>query len=464
MAASRIQKVAALFILLLAGSIISFSIDSFELDQLELNCTIDGVILKRNSTVWGCRPVGNSSVWGRIGGITSLINIGDLVGIGTSNPNTVLHVTGDVKFETKLDVGVPGFAGGLDVGEGGSYTTDKDGNTIIQSFTYDASAASGSRFTELTLDATNTLLGDTGDRFYLCSQKLFWAGRFEVSTAKGNEHLDFKYYDGNTLIGESMMGILKDSATSIGEEILMQTAEKEYFTWDHEIADNWTTADNVLDTIPDLTANSYCVALEVGVTLATAPVVTEIKARGTDFDLVSGTSYPILWGNSRVENHERIQLTVARSPGGTGTTNIDIDSAHKQTVFNFNGVGDNLAFIWTLPEGLDTSNDIHVELDWTANAADTFDIDLSVSLLRNNTLIGNSIAPDFTQSTSLLADSANRIYTGYLIGDDIEIHNMTSSDSVSFEIQRTDASNAMYPLSVIIHYVSFSIGEIITAD
>ncbi|MCH7908917.1 MAG: hypothetical protein IIB38_04805 [Candidatus Hydrogenedentes bacterium] len=186
--------------------------------------------------------------------------------------------------------------------------------------------SSGSRFTELTLDASNTLLGDAGDRFYICSQNIFWAGRVELSTAKGDEHLEFFYYDGNGLIEEHTMTLLKDSATSQGENILEQTAEKEYFTWDHEIGENWTRADDVLDTIPDLIGDGYCAILEVGAALAVAPVVDEIRARGTDFDLVSGTSYPVFWGDSRIEKHERIALTVARSPGGTGTTNIDIEN------------------------------------------------------------------------------------------------------------------------------------------
>ncbi len=410
----------------------------------------------------------------------------DRIGIGTNTPTEVLvvignaNVTGNLKidgnvsmgrvltevvFEKKIDIGVPGAGGGLDVGEGGSYTTDKDGTTIVQAFTYDASATSGSRFTSLTLDASNTWLGDTGDRFYVCSQKIFWAVRFEISRGKTDEPLEIKYYDGTSMVGSFYMGILKNNATSVGLRILNQTAEKEYITWDHEISTNWTTADNVLDTIPDLTANSYCVAFEVPSTgLATAPIVTEIKARGTDFDIVTGTSYPILWGNTRVENHERIPLTVVKSPGATTTIDIDIDSAHKQTVFDFDGAGDLVSFIWNIPEAIDTSSPIHVTLDYAANAADTFDIDLSMSKLRNATAIGSGIAPDFTETTAITSDTANTFYTGVVLADTIPIQNMSTSDELSFEIQRTDTGNAMYPLSFIIHYISFSIGEIVTAD
>ena len=387
------------------------------------------------------------------------------IGIGTDSPDEQLHITGDAKFESKLDIGVPGAAGGLDVGEGGSYTTDKDGTTIVQAFTYDASAASGSRFTELTLDVSNTFLGNAGDRFYIGSQNIFWAVRFSPTRGKTDEPFQVRYYNGSNITNTTYMGILKNNATSVGIRILNQTVEKEYITWDHEIINDWTTADNIDDLIPDGTTNMYWIIFEVPNSgLSTAPIVDEIKVRGTDFDLVSGTSYPILWGNTRIENHERIALTVVKSPGGTTTTDIDIDSAHQQTVFDFNGAGDLVSFLWVMPEAIDTSNPLHVTLDYSANAADTFDIDLSMSKLRNATPIGNSIAPDFTETTAVTSDAANTFYTGQVLAESIPIQNMTSGDELSFEIQRTDGTNAMYPLSFIIHYISFSIGEIVTAD
>jgi len=387
--------------------------------------------------------------------------------LNASSINTTnFHVEKDALIEGKLDIGIPGTAGGLDIGEGGSYTKNHEGTTIVQAFTYDASAASGSRFTEFSnLDATNTWLADPGDRLLIGSQEIFWAVRFEISTAIGDSVLDTKYYDGNNLTSMDFMGILKNNATSVGIRILNQTVEKEYVTWDHEIQDNWTTADNIDDLIPNGASNMYWVAFEVpSAGITNAPVVTEIKVRGTDFDFVSGTSYPILWGNTRIENHERVALNVVKSPGGTTTTDIDIDSAHQQTVFDFNGAGDLLSFFWVIPEAIDTSSPIHVELDYAANAADTFDLDLSLSKLRNATVIGNSIAPDFTESTSLTSAAANTVYTGNIVAERISIRNMTSNNEISFELQRTDTANAMYPLSLTIHYISFSIGEIVTAE
>lgn len=135
MVASRLDKIIALFIILLIVPIISFSISSFELDQLEPNCVINGVMLKRNSTLWGCRtdynigwnnltsypaacptgqfiqqlgdnitcatPVNFTSVtggWIDDGTVVRLDTITDLVGIGTINPTSKLHVVGNISI------------------------------------------------------------------------------------------------------------------------------------------------------------------------------------------------------------------------------------------------------------------------------------------------------------------------------------------------------------------------------
>jgi len=367
----------------------------------------------------------------------------------------------DLLVEGKIDIGVPGVGGGLDIGEGGSYTKNDSGSTIVQAFTYDASAGSGSRFTEFSdLDASNTWLGDAGDRLYVGSTLLFWATRFSLTQNKSSEMLQMKFYNGTALVNLTHMGILKDNATSVGENILNQTGEKEYITWDHDIESDWARADDVADVIPNGNEDMYWVAFQVAAEgLGTVPIVDEIRVRGTDFDIVSGASYPIFWGQARVEKHERIPISVTRSPGGTGTTNIDIDSAHQQTVFNFNGAGDEVSFLWVLPEGIDTSSAVEVKLDYTANAEDTYEIDLSITKLTEGKIIGAGNAPDYTSSNSLTT-LANEIHLEHdLTDDDFHIQDLDASDVISIEIERTDTSNQFYPLSITLHYISFSTGE-----
>ena len=449
-------------------------------------------------------PVSSNNVAGRLLFLTSpegsntltermrIDNAGN-VGIGTTSPLDSLVVIGNVRIsvslnatsinvtnlevhdnaviEGKLDIGQPGVSGGLDIGEGGSYTKNHSGTIIVQVFTYDASAASGSRFTEFTdLDASNTMLADVGDRLYIGSDELFWATRFEISTAIGDSQLVMRFYDGSlspaNLSNMTHMGILKDSATTLGTNIWNQTAEKEYTTWDHDIQDDWIRGNNVPDLIPNADGNKYWIIFEVPTAgITNAPVFTEIKVRGTDFDIVSGLSHVVYWGNARLGIHERIPLNVVKSPGGTGTTNIDIDSAHQQTVFDFNGAGDLVSFFWIIPECVDTSSKIEVELDWSANAADTFDFTLSASSLLNNTVIGSSVTPDFQRSFSLISSAANTMRIEEPITPDgISIQNLTATDMISIELERTDATNAMYPFAITIHYLQWCEGNLATEE
>ena len=129
-------------------------------------------------------------------------------------------------------------------------------------------------------------------------------------------------------------------------------------------------------------------------------------------------------------------------------------------MFDFNGAGDNLSFLWTVPEGIDTSTPIEIKLDYSASANDTFDLDLSASKLLNATPISSSPAPDFTNTTAITAAAANTFYVDQtLTPNGVSIQNLSPGDTISVELERTDTTNSFYPFSVTIHYLVFSIGE-----
>ncbi len=386
---------------------------------------------------------------------------------GTSSPMIRIDGEGNMRigsdtiFNTKIDIGIPGTAGGLDVGEGGSYTTNVGGATIVQAFLYDESAVSGSRFTEVELTDAVTWNTAVGDRIYVGSQIKMWAVRFNLTQAKSAEVLQMHYYNGTATATMDHMGFLKDAATSTGQAILEQIAEKEYVTWDRNINADWATADNIINSIPDGDANMYWVYFEVPTGgMATPPIVDEIKVRGDDVDIVTGTPFIVLWGQARVEKHERISLSVVKSPGGTGTTNIDIASgSHDLTVFDFNGV-DELSFLWQLPEGIDTSSRIEATIDYSASANDTYDIELFAKKLPNNTAINATADNSFTASTSIVAAAGNTFYTEQtLMATLMSIQDIGPDDVISFKIARTDTTNSFFPMSLTIHYTAFSLGE-----
>ena len=367
----------------------------------------------------------------------------------------------DIIISGKLDLGIPGTGSGLDIGEGGSYQVSAGGDTIVYVFTYDSSATSGSRFSRHSLNATITVGNSGGDRIYIGSTIKFWAARFNVTQAKSSEVFEGFYWNGSDSTSMDIMGIKKDAAISVGEAVLQQTSEKEYITWDNAIDSDWATADNQLNRIPNVGTSLYWIWLQVpSGNLATALIVNEIKARGTDFDFVTASSYPVFWGKARVERHENISLSVVKVPGGTTTAEIDITSAHKATVFVFDGAGDNLTFGWDLPEGIDTSSKIEIKMTYSSNAADTYTIDLTALKIKNATTIGAGVSASYTSTTNITTASANVVYTNTtLTATKMSIQNMNAEDSISFEIQRTDASNTFYPISITIHYIIFSTGE-----
>lgn len=364
--------------------------------------------------------------------------------------------TNDVIFETKIDIGMPGAGGGLDIGEGGSYSAG------VVAYKYDASAGSGSRFTALTLDATNTWLGDVGDRFYVGAPQKFWGLRLNMTQAKSSEVIRVHYWNGD-IDSSDHMGILKTTAASSGQAVFEQTAQKEYIVWDHRMDADWVAVDNKVDSIPNTGGNLFWIWIQVpSGGLATPLITDEIKVRGTDYDFITGASFPVYWGQARVERHTNISLAVVKSPGGTTTADINITSNHQARVFDFNGSGDQLSFSWILPSNVDLSSGITVDIAYSANAAiSTCDILLSCLKVKNNTVIGSGVSPDFTETTNIEVVASDRIYlTQSLTVTSISIQDLNADDGMSFELQRTDANgNSFYPIFVTIHYTIWTTGE-----
>lgn len=390
---------------------------------------------------------------------------------GASDPLRGLSYDGSViRMPPKLDLGVPGTGVGQDIGEGGSYKADKDGAVIVKAYTYDASATSGSRFTAVSdIDSATTFLSAVGDRLYIGSPYKFWGVRFNPTTAVvyagASEVMQAGFWNGSALTACDHMVITKADGTgggglSVGEDILKQTALKEYLTYDNAIDTTWATADDVTDKIPNDGTNLYWLYLQVPASgLSTPPIVDEIRVRGSDHDFITGGPYQIFWGKARVKQQERVSLSIVKSPAGTGVIQLDIDSAHKQTLFNFNGV-DNLSFMFVMPKAIDTSNPIEVTFGYSADANDTFDLVLSALKLRDNTTIGSGVTPDYTSSTAVTPAAADKYYKDQsLTATKISIQDMTALDAISFGLERTDTTNAIYPMTIVIHYVVWAAGE-----
>ena len=369
---------------------------------------------------------------------------------------------GKMWIQSKVDIGVPGKAKGLDIGEGGSYKEDVEGNVIVKAFTYDASAGSGSRFAEIQLDSSNTWLGDQGDRLYVGCENKFWAMRLSIAVAKTSEILLGKYWNGSDLAAFTYMGIKKDSVAQIANAILEQTSEKEYVVINGGIDSNWAAIDDQTDKIPDAGENLYWVCLEVPTGgLTTPPQTDEIRVRGSDVDIVTGTPYVVYWGVSRPRLHDRVSVVEFKSPAGTPTATLVITSTQSQIVFNFrSGLNDDAGGFWELPEGIDTSCPLLIQLHYAADAAiNTADIQTDVKKLIGDAVIGVGETSDYTTTVNINVAVANILYQDYELLS-VDISDMSPEDIVSFKIKRTDSNgNSFYPVLATLNYVRWALGE-----
>ena len=373
----------------------------------------------------------------------------------------------DAILRGKMDIGAPGTGSGLDIGEGGSYSADKGGTTIVQAFSYDASAASGSRFTELTITSNNTLLGDAGDRLYVGSTSKYWAMRCTIGVLKTSEtYLGF-YYNGSALAAATIMGIKKDAVTSVGTAIFEQTAEQEYVTFDQAIDNDWAAADNVLDVIPDTASSLFWFVLQVPVGgFTTPPRIDDIKVRGTDADFATGTSQLILWGKARIDIHFDVGNFSERKAAQPRVEDIVMSTNVIAPLYDLNNsTTEGVDFSWQLPPGIDTSSKVTVSLDSYITSTGEFKVDLFWKFVTQGTVVITGPPSDTgTQQTAITPSAADAVQTQDVIGPagGIDISSLAVNDRIFFTLDRTASdtnTGGLHPIAITLNFVRWTAGE-----
>lgn len=366
-----------------------------------------------------------------------------------------------------LHCGYPGERRAFSAGEGQPYQEDLAGTTVVKAFTYDASAASGARFSAaLNLNAQNTWLGAAGDRFYVGSPYKFWLVQFLVGVAKTSETLLAYYWNGANLVPFTYMGILTQSKTSLANVILEQIVEKENIVFAHWIDADWTTADNVLDKIPNTGTPLYWVCFQIPAGgLATPPRVDGIKVRGSVFTTDRYVGMPVLWGYGRYLDNANVSIDIVKSPAGTPTATISTTATSRQVVYNLRtGMNDDVSIRWKIPHGIDTSCGVWFELDFMATGAiNPAVIRLDLKKWKNGTVISNVVASDHNGNTNIVigAPQANTLIQGQaLVTAHFDISDLKADDIISINIQRTDGNgNSVYPFELHMEFVRWALGD-----
>lgn len=314
-----------------------------------------------------------------------------------------LRSSGEFIFEQKGDVGTPGQPAGLDVGEGGSYDTDKNGYANVAFFSFDASAASGSKFTQFTNNA-GTQLTEVGDAVYACGINAFSATRFTITTAMvvGAGSIIAEHWDGATWVACSIATYAKDTLEHRAN-INFSNVETQYVEHTNTVYASWVADNNVLDEIPLLSEDMYCVRYRVVAAITSGMVFESGKLRGNDFD-ITAAGINVSWGKNRtseLELHEQgLFNAITSAPANNDidlSANITLDGVANSFAGN---VLDKLTTITSVPVWADTSTPVEVEISGfgTTTAVGNIDFEVIVVQHKNGDDINNNVLTELTGS------------------------------------------------------------------
>ena len=170
----------------------------------------------------------------------SVISGAKFESFGIDEVNEILKLTGKVNIENSLDIGVPGandlgLGVGLDVGGGGSYDADEQGNDIVEYWQYDDSAASGSKFTRYVNNA-GTQLTDENDAIVVGSKFSWSAARLDINVAAnvGSNSIVTEHWNGSTWVTDTVCAYRKSDLTH-RSNVIFQNVETQYVEFGTDI-------------------------------------------------------------------------------------------------------------------------------------------------------------------------------------------------------------------------------------
>lgn len=337
----------------------------------------------------------------------------------------------------------------------------------LKVFKYDASATSGSKFTEITdLNTSLQTSGDANDRLYFSGQQgvLTWAIKTLCETAKTSpEKYIVKYWSATAgdLIEVDWMS-MNDTCIRQNGKNLWEITNDQYITLSEKIFGDWIGRDNILDKIPNTGESRYWFVLENPIGgIATPPKINRIMFRSNGVSKLN-CNWDVFWGIARVIISHKIPAINFWDGGIPNTATLNITSTAIQTVYKLrNALGDAIHGPYSFPFGIDTSTPIEIALSYSASTAiNTADIQIDLyTASHTDGNIGTGQTSDRIITRNITIPSAGKVGSVVLI-DDYSIDDFLEADIMFIQITRTDNNGGdFYPLEFCINYNIFKVGR-----
>ena len=346
-------------------------------------------------------------------------------------PKEGVYLTGQTIIEERLDIGTPGSTDlgidvGLDMGEGGSYTMDEQGNEIVEYWQYDDSAASGSKFTRYANNA-GIQLTDEDDAIIVGSKFPFSTVKIDIDVAAnvGSNSFVTEHWNGTTWTEDQVCAYEKYNLTHRGA-VIFQNVETQYVEVGTAINNDWISDKNVIDEIPQWDNNIDMYALRFrnnGGSIVTGMEFDSGMVKGDDFQ-ISSFKKAVAWGRFRQTDTMVKSITEMQPNAVNPPQNITVDiSPNISNVMQANFTDGNVSaatFYQTIPDWADTSSGIV----------------LNIAMYATNTNIGNinTIVRYLPVNAGFIFDGTATEYSASLIAATVGVANLLFATTYTFNI------------------------------
>ena len=306
-------------------------------------------------------------------------------------------IVGQSSLQGRVSVGTPGAISlgediELNVGEGSSFTKDQYGNEIVEYWSYDASAASGSRFTRFANNA-GTQLSNSGDAIVVGCRYQFPAIRLDVNVAAvtGAAHIILEYWNGSSWTSVGMAAYRRSDFARRGHNPFLNV-ETQFVEGSTLCISNgdWSDDKDVLDEIPDWDSGEdfYAIRFRNSGALTSGMQFDDGRVKPHSF-MVSTSGYKANFGTYRTERIVYIDST-AFTPDPVNPPSYislqmspNIAYANQNSFLKANAISQ-ISTAHVLPNDIDTSSPFQIFIDGVATTADVGNISTAIFISRLN--------------------------------------------------------------------------------
>jgi len=372
-------------------------------------------------------------------------------------------IVGKSSLQGKVGIGTPGALTlgedlQVNIGEGSAFVNDAQGNEIVEYWSYDASAPSGSRFTRFANNAGTQLTG-ANDAIIVGCKYPFPAIRLDVDVALVTaNYITTEYWNGSTWVDLSSIlpggGVAgyRRSDFAKRNNLIFRNVETQFVECSSELFSNgdWSDDNDVLNEIPAWDANEsfYAIRFRNNGALTSGMTFKNAMVKPHSF-MISTSGYKANFGLYRTNKSLYIDSKMFYPDSTNPPSYIDLQMSSNirfsnNPVFLKANAISKVATAFVIPSDVDTSSPLECWIDGVATTNDpNKGIASTIYIARvdsqNPGIVGS--LPEISVDQVTTVTGANNSYVSIIQDIDISGYNTDDLLLVAFARFATDPAD-----------------------